>query len=129
GTVSVTTGPDGRGEATLPAPSRPGSYRIASRAASGNRTVSDETWLWVPGAGDSTYESSDQSVELVTDKGSYVPGDVARIALRGTRPQTQVLLTKEARTLTWHDVRDASPDGTFDVPITDTDLGDTWVHV
>jgi uncharacterized protein YfaS (alpha-2-macroglobulin family) len=125
----LTTGQDGRGQATFDAPSRPGSYRIVSRAASGDRTVTDEHWLWVPGASESTYESGEQSLELVSDKGTYAPGDVARIALRGDRPSPQVLLTKEARTLTWHAVRAAGADGTFEVPITDADIGDTWVHV
>src|SRR5690606_96168 len=44
-------------------------------------------------------------------------------------PVPLVLLTKEARTLTWHAVRAADADGTFEVPITDADVGDTWVHL
>lgn len=127
-TFALTTGQDGRGQATFNAPSRPGSYRIVSRAASGDRTVTDEHWLWVPGASESTYDSGEQSLELVSDKGTYAPGDVARIAVRGDRPAPQVLLTKEARTVTWHAVRAAAADGTFEVPITEADIGDTWVH-
>src|SRR5690606_13783366 len=112
--LALTTGQDGRGQATFAAPSRPGSYRIVARAASGDRTVTDEQWLWVPGAADTTSETGQQSLELVSDKGTYAPGDVARLALRGDRPAPQVLLTKEARTLTWHAVRAAAADGTFD---------------
>ncbi len=126
---SLRTGDDGRGAAQLVAPTRPGSYRVVSRAVSGDRTVSDEQWLWVPGADEVTYDSAEQSVELIADKGTYAPGDVARLALRGDRPATQVLLTKEARTLTWHAVQHADADGTFEVPIADADLGDTWVHL
>ena len=51
------------------------------------------------------------------------------MAVRGVAPTTPVLLTKEARTLTWYDLRQPSADGVFDVPVTDGDLGDTWVNL
>lgn len=128
-TTTLTTSDDGRGETELVAPTRAGSYRVVSRAVSGDRTVTDEQWLWVPGEDSRRYESSDESLELITDKGTYAPGEVARLALRGHRPAARVLLTKEARTLTWHEVKAATEDGTFEVPVTDADLGDTWVHL
>lgn len=128
-TSTLTTGADGRGTLTAAAPARAGSYRVVVRATSGDRNVTDESWLYVPGDEEPTYESSDRSLELIADRGSYAPGDTARVAVRGERPPTRVLVTKEARTLTWYAVRDAAADGTFEIPITDDDIGDTWVHV
>lgn len=126
---STTTGADGRAAWQAQVPASPGSYLLIARAMSGGREVSDTAYVWVPGRGDETFEQSSESIELVTDKGTYAPGDVARVAVRGTPPGTPVLVTKEARTLTWYDVRPPSPDGVFDVPVTDTDLGDTWVNL
>ncbi|MBA2353597.1 MAG: hypothetical protein H0V80_02900, partial [Acidobacteria bacterium] len=126
---SATTGADGRATWQTTTPARAGSYLVVVRARSGDREVTDDGYLWIPGATDETYESDSESVELIADKGSYAPGDVARVAVRGLAPSTPVLLTKEARTLTWYDLRAPTPDGVFDVPVTEVDLGDTWVNL
>lgn len=128
-TGSVTTGPDGRASWETKAPPDAGSYLIVVRAMSGDREVTDDTYVWVPGATEETYESDSESIELVADKGTYLPGETARIAVRGLTPATPVLLTKEARTLTWYDLRQPTADGVFDVPVTDADVGDTWVNL
>jgi uncharacterized protein YfaS (alpha-2-macroglobulin family) len=129
GSTKVTSGADGRARWDTKAPNTSGSYLVVARAMSGPREVTDDSYVWVPGTGESTYEESSESIELVADKGTYAPGETARIAVRGTAPATPVLLTKEARTLTWYDVRQPRPDGVFDVPVTETDLGDTWVNL
>ncbi|MCC6164474.1 MAG: hypothetical protein IT182_14080 [Acidobacteria bacterium] len=128
-TGTATTGRDGRASWETKAPASPGSYLIEARAMSGDREVADNTYIWIPGATDQTYESDSESFELIADKATYAPGDTARIAVRGTAPSTPVLLTKEARTLTWYDVRQPTTDGVFDVPVTDADIGDTWVNL
>lgn len=127
-TTTATTNAEGRVASDVTAPARPGSYRIVTSASSGDRTVTDEQWLWVPGD-EVTYDSDTQSFELIADSASYAPGDIARLAVRGERPPARMLVTKEARTLTWYTVYEAAADGTFEVPITDDDVGDTWVHV
>jgi uncharacterized protein YfaS (alpha-2-macroglobulin family) len=126
---TTTTGADGRAAWQTRAPSSPGSYLLEARAMSGTRAVTDNAYVWVPGATEETYSSGGESIELVTDKSTYMPGDTARVAVRGAAPTTPVLVTKEARTLTWYDLRQASPEGTFEVPVTDLDLGDTWVNL
>ena len=125
----VSTRSDGRATWETKIPSAPGSYLLVARAMSGDREVSDNAYLWVPGPREQTDEESSESIELVTDKGTYAPGEVARVAVRGTAPLTHVLLTKEARTLTWYDVRQPTADGVFEVPVSDADLGDTWVNL
>ncbi|WP_157899252.1 alpha-2-macroglobulin family protein [Luteitalea pratensis] len=126
---NTTTGADGRATWQTRAPESPGSYLLEARAMSGTRAVIDNAYLWVPGATEETYTSGGEVIELVTDKSTYAPGDTAKVAVRGVAPATPVLLTKEARTLTWYDLRQPSSDGTFDVPVTDGDLGDTWVNL
>ena len=126
---TTTTGADGRASWQTTAPSSPGSYLIEARAMSGTRAVTDNAYLWVPGATEETDASGSESIELLSDKSTYAPGETAKVAVRGAAPTTPVLLTKEARTLTWYDVRQPSSDGTFDVPVTDGDLGDTWVNL
>ena len=128
-TTTVTTTADGRATWETRSPASPGSYLLEARAMSGTREVSDNTYLWVPGPTDETYESDSESIELVTDKGTYAPGETAKVAIRGTAPSTPVLVTKEARTLTWYDLRQPTTDGVFEVPVSDSDLGDTWVHL
>ncbi|HTU99635.1 MAG TPA: MG2 domain-containing protein, partial [Luteitalea sp.] len=127
--TTVTTSADGRVGWTTKAPATSGSYLIVARAMSGQREVSDDTYVWIPGSDESTYEETSESIELVSDKGTYAVGDTARIAVRGAAPVTPVLITKEARTLTWYDLRQPRPDGVFDVAITDADLGNTWVNL
>ncbi len=128
-TGRVTTGADGRAAWETKAPASPGSYLIVARAMSGDREVTDDAYVWVPGAAEDTEEVDSESVELVTDKGTYAPGDTARVAVRGAAPVTPVLVTKEARTLTWFDLRQPAGDGVYDVPVTATDVGDTWVNL
>ncbi|BCS32999.1 hypothetical protein TBR22_A22240 [Luteitalea sp. TBR-22] len=128
-TGTVTTGADGRASWETKAPAAGGSYRLEARAMSGDRQVTDDSFVWVPGATEEAYESDSESIELVTDKGSYAPGETARVAVRGTAPTVPVLLTKEARSLTWYDLRQPTRDGVFDVAVTDADLGDTWVNL
>ena len=125
----VTTGADGRAVWQAQVPAASGSYLLVARALSGDREVSDTSYVWVPGRGEDAFEESSESFELIVDRSSYAPGDVAKVAVRGAPPATPVLLTKEARTLTWYDVRQPSADGVFDVPITDADIGDTWVNL
>lgn len=128
-TGTVTTGADGRASWETKAPAAGGSYLVAARAMSGDREVVDDAYVWVPGETEPTYESDSESLELVADKRTYAPGETARIAVRGTTPVTPVLMTKEARTLTWYDVRRPAADGVFEVPVTTTDIGDTWVNL
>jgi uncharacterized protein YfaS (alpha-2-macroglobulin family) len=128
-TASVTTGADGRAAWETKAPASPGSYLIIATAKSGDRDVTDDTYVWIPGATEETYERDSESIELVTDKSTYAPGETAKVAVRGVAPTTAVLVTKEARTLTWYDLRQPTADGVFDVPVAEGDVGDTWVNL
>ena len=64
---------------------------------SGNREVTDDAYVWVPGQSEESYESDSESFELVTDKATYAPGDTARVAVRGTQLAPPVDLRVGAR--------------------------------
>ena len=96
---------------------------------SGDREVTDNAYVWVPGTDDDLTSATASRSSSIADKASYAPGDTAKVAVRGASPTTPVLVTKEARTLTWYDVRQPAANGVFDVPVTDADIGDTWVNL
>ena len=77
------------GEVATTAPSSPGSYLIEARAMSGTRAVTDSAYVWVPGATDETDASGSESIELLSDKGTYAPGETAKVAVRGVGPTTR----------------------------------------
>jgi uncharacterized protein YfaS (alpha-2-macroglobulin family) len=83
----------------------------------------------VPGGNARDFGEHDQSVEIVADKATYQPGETASFLVRGLDAPATMLVTKEHATTTWHAVVPVSPGGTFDVPVTDDDVGDTWVNV
>ena len=57
------------------------------------------------------------------------PGETARFLIRGAEFDADVLVTKEAQDVSWHQVVHAKGNETIEVPIADEDIGDTWVNV
>lgn len=128
-TGQVTTDAEGRASWTVAIPGdASGGYRIRVTAPSAGRTVQDESALWVSGREGWTDEG-DQYLELVADRGSYGPGDTARLLIRGAEMDATVLVTKEARTLAWHRVVRVPRGQAIEVPIDEQDVGDTWVNI
>ena len=125
----VTTGADGRATWQVTVPEAPGSYRYRASVRTGDRRVGDTAYLWVPGRSDTAIDDGyDRYLELIADRRSYAPGDVARLVVRGEELGGAVLVTKEGQQVSWHEV--ARPGGSaIEVPVTDADVGDTWVNV
>ncbi|MCC7124883.1 MAG: hypothetical protein IT178_08545, partial [Acidobacteria bacterium] len=70
--TSATTGDDGRGMARFTLPSgQTGSFRISVRAQDGDRTVTTQSWLWVPGPSETDVSDGDRYLELMADQRSY----------------------------------------------------------
>lgn len=128
--AELQTDAEGRASWPLTLPSPGGNYRFVVSSESEGRTVAARMWIWVTDPDEPTWDSGERTLELVADRASYAPGDVARLALRGEAPGAAALLvTKEADTTSWSRVLRQPPDATIDVPVDDDDVGDVWVHV
>lgn len=127
--ATVTTGADGLASWPVRLPQEPGRYRMRAEFSAGGRTMTSYAHVWVPGKGEGGFETEDRSVELVPDKATYAPGDTARFLVRGAERAAAILVTKEYDSTVWHAVHRPQPGETLDVPITDADVGDTWVNV
>src|SRR5262245_25542654 len=130
-TADVTTDAEGRAAWTFKAPPTPGEFRIRVSAQSDDRTVRDETFVWVPGAQTYTEDDygRDRYLELIPEKKTVAPGETARFLIQGAEFDADVLVTKEAQDVSWHQVVHAKGNETIEVPITDEDIGDTWVNI
>jgi alpha-2-macroglobulin len=125
---TVTTDADGRATWTVTIPQDTGSYRFRVEADADGRPVSDTASAWVSGRTVESETDEDLSLELITDKKSYQPGDVAHLTLKGAVASAALLVTKEARRVGWRQVvRPAA--AAVDVPVAETDLGDIYVNV
>jgi hypothetical protein len=124
----ITTGADGHASWEVTLPRTAGSYRVRALAlAPDGRHVQAEAYLWVPG---STHEVEQETyVELVPDKKTYQPGDIARLMVRGADFEVPILVTKETDGVTFRRVVRYKPGDTLEVPIVDDDAGDTYVSV
>jgi uncharacterized protein YfaS (alpha-2-macroglobulin family) len=63
-----------------------------------NREVEGTNWLWIPGAGQESWQQNKQ-VQIIPDKKSYKVGDTAHVMVMTNVPQAQVLITTEGRTI------------------------------
>jgi len=132
--TSATTDAEGRatGSLTLPGGQR-GEYRVVVTAPDGERTVRGHTWLYLLGprqAGESEDEAEgDRYLELVADRKTYRPGDVARLVVRGETVSGPVLVTKEGQHVSWYRVLRPAAAEAIEVPVESGDVGDTYVNV
>ncbi|HEX8026950.1 MAG TPA: MG2 domain-containing protein [Vicinamibacterales bacterium] len=128
-TQSATTDASGRASSTFAIPNRTGSFRIRASAPSGDRTVSDLVFLWVPGPGDNTDDTGDRYLELLADKKNYQPGESATLIVRGETVIGPVLVTKEGQHVSWFRVLRPTATDALQVPIDDGDVGDVFVNI
>ncbi len=98
--VHGRTGADGEGEASFSAP-EPGPYSVELRAdAPGGRTIRGETWFYTSGAGGS-YGGQEGVIRITPDKGSYKPGETARMLIVTGAPGAWVWLSIESQAVYW----------------------------
>jgi hypothetical protein len=127
--ATVTTGADGFATWQATVPPEPGPYQVRAEARAGGRVMLGRGNIWVPGGDSRAFDTEDRSVELIPDKTTYAPGEIARFLLRGSAKPNAILITKEHASASWHEVRRVGTGETFEVPITDQDIGDVWVNV
>ena len=65
----------------------------------------------------------------MADQKSYAPGQTAKLLIRGAEMDATVLVTKEAQSIGWHQVMRIKAGQAIEVPVTDADIGDTWVNI
>jgi uncharacterized protein YfaS (alpha-2-macroglobulin family) len=127
--ATVQTDAGGRATWQTKLPAESGSYTFHVTAPSAGRTVEDTASLWVPGPEERTEEEGEQYLELVADQKTYAPGQTAKLLVRGADTDATMLVTKEAQTIAWHQVSRVKAGQPVEVPITDADIGDTWVNI
>ncbi|HYE85916.1 MAG TPA: MG2 domain-containing protein [Vicinamibacterales bacterium] len=128
-TQTATTDASGRAMLSVALPNRPGSFRARASAPSGDRSIEDEVFLWVPGAGVDTDDTGDRYLELLADKKSYRPGESATLIVRGETIIGPVLVTKEGQHVSWFRVLRPTPSDSLQVPIDEGDVGDVFVNI
>jgi alpha-2-macroglobulin len=115
---SGRTGADGTAKLGMRIP-EPGSYilRVSSRSPEG-RDITDEEWIWASGSG-AMYGGDAESIKLITDKKSYVPGETAKILVLTQDANADLWVTTECRTVIDSRAVDAPQAGgvTIEVPI------------
>lgn len=129
---TVTTDASGRATWAILVPREAGDYRIRAAAEANGRQVVDDSYLWVPGPREMSAQEDygfDRYLELIPEKRTLAPGETARFLIRGAEFDSQVLVTKEAQSVSWHQVVRARGNETIEVPIGDEDIGDTWVNI
>ena len=129
--ATVTTDVEGRATATITLPpGHSGSFRVTVKAIENGRELTDQTWLWVPGSQDTAVEDEgDRFVELLADRRTYAPGDVARLVVRGDKLNGPVLVTKEGQHVSWHQVLRPAASDAIEVPVDASDVGDVYVNI
>jgi alpha-2-macroglobulin len=127
--LSATTDGTGRATAAFTLPARTGSFRVRATAPSAGRTVRDDVFLWVPGAGGDSGETGDRYLELLADKRSYQPGESATLIVRGETVIGPVLVTKEGQHVSWFRVLRPAATDSIQVPIDEGDVGDVFVNL
>ncbi|MCP5109920.1 MAG: alpha-2-macroglobulin, partial [bacterium] len=90
--------------------------RVISRTAEG-REISGHSYLWVSGSS-SWYSSRQQRLQLVPDKKSYQPGEVAKVLVVTGTEQADLWVTAEGREVSHTQfVKASGPTVTVEVPI------------
>jgi uncharacterized protein YfaS (alpha-2-macroglobulin family) len=128
-TQHAATDAAGRGVASFTLPNRHGNFRVRVTAPSGDRQVQDLVFLWVAGPGESTDDTSDRYLELLSDKKNYQPGESATIIVRGETLIGPVLVSKEGQHVSWFRLLRPAAGDTIQVPIDEGDVGDVFVNI
>jgi hypothetical protein len=125
--AEVATGADGHATWQASLPARAGSYRIRATTPVEGRQVQDTASVFVTGPSEVAQE--DTYLEMVSDRKTYRPGETARLMVRGAQFDVPVLVTKETRAITYHQLMRLTPGQTLDVPVSEADIGGTYVNI
>lgn len=118
--ADVVTGPTGTTHTTVAVPAAGDVEVDASSLTPENRTVQDENWLWVIGSGqENWFGGGSHPVQIIADKKSYAPGDVAHLSIISDAQNYHALVIATGYTTEFQKVIDSSGGtASFDLPIT-----------
>jgi uncharacterized protein YfaS (alpha-2-macroglobulin family) len=122
-TADVTTDATGHatGQVAVGAPQYSSAELMATATAvqPGTRNPGDESYLWIMGAGETGWDSSYGTTQIVADKKSYAPGDTAHLSIVSETEGFYALVVAQGYTVQMRNVMHS--DGktiSFDLPIT-----------
>lgn len=118
--ADVVTGPTGTTHAIIQVP-KAGNVEVdATSTTPEGRTVQDRNWLWVLGAGEENwFGGGSHPVQIIADKKSYAPGDVAHLSIISDAPNYHALVIATGYTTEFEKVIDSNGStASFDLPIT-----------
>jgi alpha-2-macroglobulin len=119
GSTDITTDARGTAHAVLPVDQSGSAEVLASSTTPESRTVTDYTWLWIFGSNESDWSNGSQTVQIVSDKKTYSPGDTAHLSIVSQVDHFHALVVATGYSVEFHKV--ISSDGmtvNFDLPIT-----------
>ena len=91
--------------------------KVTARTPEG-REVESRAYVWVTGASASWYEGARERVQIVPDKKSYNPGEVAKVLIVTATPDANILVTTEGRTLyAYQLIRATGTSSVVEIPI------------
>lgn len=121
---------EGSGEVEMTVPAKGGSYQLRATAKSvANREVESRQYLWVSGAGEADWGGGDRkTVQIISDRKTYRPGDTARVMIVTGKARTPVLVSVEGRDLRKRKlIRSEGAAVTYEIPVTVNDEPGIWV--
>jgi uncharacterized protein YfaS (alpha-2-macroglobulin family) len=117
--IDVSTDAAGKGQGAIPVQAS-GSIEVEATATTPeDRVVSDSSWLWVMGSSDADWGNGSRGMQIVADKKSYSPGDIAHLSIISEVQGFHALVVATGNVVEFKKV--ISSDGralTFDLPIT-----------
>jgi uncharacterized protein YfaS (alpha-2-macroglobulin family) len=108
-----------------------GEYLLIATAESEDRSTTTRVWFYAVGEGYTAWAREDHNrIELVPEKKTYRPGDVARIMIKSPWETATALLTTEREGVrTWKPFTLTSTQQTITIPLTDKDIPNVYVSV
>ncbi|MBI2835638.1 MAG: hypothetical protein HYX76_14555 [Acidobacteria bacterium] len=126
--TSLETDTEGNARWRTTLPTEGGDYRFQATTPVDDRVLRTISHVWIPGR-ESTFDSSERILELIPDRRMYQPGDVAHVMIRGDAFEAAVLVTKEAQQVSYRRVTRTRANEVIEVPISEDDIGDTYVNI
>lgn len=128
--TDVTTDSAGRGRAVLTVRDAGSMEAIATATTPESRVVTDTSWLWVMGSGESDWwGANSQQVQVIADKKKYAVGDVAHLSIVSPVAGFHALVTATGNAMQFRRV--LSSDGmtlSWDMPITSDSVPNLQVN-